>query len=93
MLKISRKRNAPNRKITFVLPADSPPTSVVGPFNNWDPYMHPLRKRSNGTRSVSITVPADQPVEFRYLSDGDQWRNDPDATINGNGNSELPADT
>jgi hypothetical protein len=32
-------------KVSFVLPQDAIPgkTSVVGDFNGWDPFAHPLR--------------------------------------------------
>ncbi|GGI07161.1 isoamylase early set domain-containing protein [Egicoccus halophilus] len=66
-------------KITFSLPADTPPTSVVGDFNGWDPYATPMRKRSNGTRSAVVEVPAGTRLQFRYLVDGGEWHNDPDA--------------
>ena len=35
-------------RVTFALPTDSPggAVSVVGDFNNWDPFAHPLRKLS-----------------------------------------------
>lgn len=62
-------------KITFSLPTDqlNGPVAVVGDFNNWDPYANPLKKRSNGTHSVSVTVGAGTKYAFRYLADGGQW--------------------
>ena len=61
MLKRSlTSEDPPTVKVTFALPivdADLP-TSVVGDFNGWDPLAHPLKKRSNGTRSVTVEVPA-----------------------------------
>ncbi|MFA9429310.1 isoamylase early set domain-containing protein [Egicoccus sp. AB-alg2] len=66
-------------KVTFALPADTPPTSVVGDFNDWDPYATPMRRRSNGTRSAVVEVPAGTSLRFRYLADGGQWLTEPDA--------------
>jgi 1,4-alpha-glucan branching enzyme len=68
-------------KLTFALPQDSPtgPVSVVGDFNEWTPGKHVLAKRANGTRSVSVTVPAGRSIRFRYLGDGGNWFDDPDA--------------
>jgi len=65
-------------RITFALPADEPggPVSVVGDFNDWDPFAHPLRRRTNGTRSAAVTVPAGTRVRFRYLAEGGIWFND-----------------
>jgi hypothetical protein len=65
--------------LTFVLPSDEPAgkVSVVGDFNDWTPGVHTLVRRSNGTRSVRITVPAGQRVGFRYLAEGGHWFDDP----------------
>ena len=59
-------------RVTFALPRDTPDgaVSVVGDFNDWDPFAHPLRRRTNGTRSATVTVPAGQTLHFRYLGEG-----------------------
>jgi 1,4-alpha-glucan branching enzyme len=68
-------------KVTFALPiADADlPTSVVGDFNGWDPLAHPLKKRSNGTRSVTLAVPAGAAYHFKYLAEDGSWFCDPAA--------------
>ncbi|KWX02305.1 hypothetical protein C3Y87_01915 [Carbonactinospora thermoautotrophica] len=73
MLKRTRLKNV--TKFTFVLPADEPagPVSVVGDFNGWTPGKHTLVRRSNGTRSVSITLRQGQTVRFRYLGADGYW--------------------
>jgi 1,4-alpha-glucan branching enzyme len=65
-------------RVTFVLPADETPgaVSVVGDFNDWNPFAHPLRRRSNGTRSAAVTVPAGRMLHFRYLAEGGVWFDD-----------------
>ena len=65
-------------RVTFVLPVDEPSgaVSVVGNFNDWDPFAHPLRKRTNGTRSASVKVPAGTRLHFRYLGEGGIWFDD-----------------
>ena len=65
-------------KVTFVLPADEPAgaVSVVGDFNDWDPFSHPLRKRTNGTRSAVVKVPSGSRLHFRYLAEGGLWFDD-----------------
>jgi hypothetical protein len=69
-------------RVTFALPADEPggAVSVVGDFNNWNPFAHPLRRRANGTRSAAVTVPAGTMLHFRYLAEGGVWFNDDTAT-------------
>jgi hypothetical protein len=69
-------------KITFALPSDHPigKCSVVGDFNGWQPGQHLLRRRSNGTCSVAVTLPHGTRVRFRYLGSGGHWFNDPDVS-------------
>jgi 1,4-alpha-glucan branching enzyme len=69
-------------RVTFVLPAADPAgaVSVVGDFNGWNPYAHPLRKRSNGVRSAVVTMPAGTTLRFRYLAEGGVWFDDETAT-------------
>lgn len=68
-------------KVTFALPVDEidQPVSVVGDFNQWDPYAHPLKKRSNGTRSASIQLAEGETVRFKYLTADGRWLTDPEA--------------
>ncbi|HET9561464.1 MAG TPA: isoamylase, partial [Propionibacteriaceae bacterium] len=68
-------------RIQFVLPDDilDGPVSAVGTFNDWVPGVHKLVRRSNGTRSVSVAVPAGQSIKFRYLGAGGVWFDDEDA--------------
>lgn len=68
-------------KVTFVLDdaAHEGPVSVVGDFNDWTPGVHVLRRRSNGTRSISVTMPKGSQVRFRYLGANGHWFDDPEA--------------
>jgi hypothetical protein len=70
-------------KIQFVLSDDvhDGPVSAVGSFNDWRPGAHKLVRRSNGTRSVSVTVPAGEAIVFRYLGSGGVWFDDPEASL------------
>jgi hypothetical protein len=65
-------------RITFALPIDEPggAVSVVGSFNDWNPFTHPLRKRANRTRSTAVTVQAGTTLHFRYLAEGGVWFDD-----------------
>ena len=78
-------------KVTFILPADEPPTqvSVVGDFNGWQPGKHPLVEREDGMRAVQVAVPADSRVHFRYLAHGDYWFDEQDADGHDGTNSYL----
>jgi 1,4-alpha-glucan branching enzyme len=67
-------------KVTFALPLDQTAggCSVVGDFNEWQPGIHEMRRRANGTRSASVTVPRGTSIRFRYLAENGHWFNDPD---------------
>jgi hypothetical protein len=68
-------------KVQLVLPDDvhDGPVSAVGTFNDWTPGRHRLIRRSNGTRSVTVTIASGQELRFRYLGSGGRWFDDPDA--------------
>jgi 1,4-alpha-glucan branching enzyme len=78
MIRPDRRGGGDVVRVTFVLPKDKPAgaVSVVGDFNNWDPYAHPLRPRGNGTRSALVKVPAGRTLHFRYLAEGGLWFDD-----------------
>jgi hypothetical protein len=67
-------------KVTFALPLGQTAggCSVVGDFNEWQPGMHEMRRRANGTRSASVTVPRGTSIRFRYLDENGHWFNDPE---------------
>ena len=56
-------------------PADVGET-VVGDFNDWNPFAHPLKRRANGTRSAVVRIPAGTQSQFRYLAEGGLWFDD-----------------
>lgn len=85
MIRRSRAAKGTDVKVTFALPQDEPTgsVSVVGDFNDWTPGRHVLAKRTNGTKSVSVTVPTGTTVRFRYLGENGHWFDDPDADRDG----------
>jgi len=75
---ITKKRHWDGQtKVVFTLPDAGQPVSLVADFNGWDPTAHPLRKRSNGVRSVAVMLPPGTCTRFRYVSAG-QYFDDPD---------------
>lgn len=78
MIKTTKAQRDGTVRVTFALPVEEPAAavSVVGDFNDWDPFAHPLRPRSNKTRSASVTVPEGSTLRFRYLADGGHWFDD-----------------
>jgi hypothetical protein len=80
-IRILTRPDAGQAKVQLVLPdtIHDGPVSAVGTFNDWTPGRHRLIRRSNGTRSVTVTVASGQELRFRYLGSGGRWFDDPDA--------------
>lgn len=80
---IRRQSRGEQIRVTFVLPDTHSVgrVSVVGDFNGWEPGKHTLVKRTNGTRSIAITLPPGTVQRFRYLAEGGHWFDDPDADV------------
>ena len=76
MLKRQNLTKEKKVKITFVVPGELATTYVAGDFNNWDPSSIPLLKRSNGTRSASVTLSPGKSYAFRYVKEDGTWFND-----------------
>ncbi len=76
-------KSKPECKVKFTLSAEdagnAETVSLLGDFNNWDPSVTPMKKRKDGSFSVSINLPTGQSSKFRYLLDGQRWANDPSA--------------
>ena len=87
MIKTTKPGRDGTVRVTFALPTDEPggAVSVVGDFNNWDPYAHPLRKRANRTRSAAVTVESGSTLHFRYLAEGGVWFDDESVSASGHG--------
>jgi hypothetical protein len=81
VIRRSLDKRTGNVRLTFVLPLDAHDgaVSVVGDFNDWTPGRNVLRKRSNGTRSASLSLPPATAARFRYLGEGGRWFDDSDA--------------
>jgi 1,4-alpha-glucan branching enzyme len=90
LIKVAKPASDGSVRVTFVLPAAEPAgaVSVVGDFNDWNPYAHPLRKRANGVRTAVVTMPAARTVRFRYLAEGGVWFDD-DTAGAGDGQGSL----
>ncbi|MBV9206319.1 MAG: isoamylase early set domain-containing protein [Actinobacteria bacterium] len=78
MIKTTKPGRDGTVRVTFALPIDEPggAVSVVGNFNDWNPFRHPLRKRANRTRSAAVTVRSGTTLHFRYLAEGGVWFDD-----------------
>lgn len=85
MIRRSRVAKSDQVKVTFAIPQDNPSgqVSVVGDFNDWTPGANVLAKRTNGTRSATVTLPAGSRFRFRYLGENGHWFDDDEADRDG----------
>jgi 1,4-alpha-glucan branching enzyme len=66
-------------RVTFKIPAeqaDAQAAAVLGEFNGWNADTHPMERRKDGSFSATVTIDAGRPYRFRYLLDGQRWKND-----------------
>ena len=91
MIKTSKPGRDGSVRVTFALPIDDPggAVSVVGDFNDWNPYSHPLRRRANQTRSAAVTVRAGSTLHFRYLGEGGVWFDDETVIVQPGGDAVI----
>ena len=85
MLKKSYTKTGRSCRVTFkVTPEiETQEAALLGEFNEWQPEVHPMKKRKDGSFSVTISLDAGQDYRFRYLLDQNTWINDeaPDQTV------------
>ena len=85
MLKKNYTKSGRTCRVTFKVPAEieAETVALLGEFNAWDAERHLLKKRKDGSHSLTISLDAGQDYRFRYLLDGERWVNDeaPDGLV------------
>jgi 1,4-alpha-glucan branching enzyme len=78
MIKKSYTKTGRSCRVTFKLhpEVEAEKVALLGEFNAWDEKSHPMKKRKDGSYSVTLSLDAGQDYRFRYLLDGEQWAND-----------------
>ncbi len=76
-----RKEPAPKRGkviVTFEIPGSiwAECIHLVGDFNDWDRESLPFRRNRAGDWQVELELDAGCKYRFRYLLDGEHWRDD-----------------
>ena len=73
-------KSKPVCKVIFELPgaAAGPAHTVAlaGDFNDWDTASTPMKKRKDGSFSVTLDLPPGREYQYKYLIDGQRWEND-----------------
>lgn len=77
MLKKNYSRSGSICRATFKLPvSDAAHAYLVGDFNDWDMQATPMRRYSDGSFSVTLSLDTNAAYRFRYWLGGDRWEND-----------------
>jgi 1,4-alpha-glucan branching enzyme len=81
MLKKTYTKTRRSCRVTFKLnpEAEAGSVALLGEFNSWDETSHPMKKLKDGSFSATVSLPAGHDYRFRYLLDGEQWVNEPEA--------------
>jgi len=72
-------------KVTFTLTKDfahsANQINLAGEFNNWDIESIPLKRQKGGEFSASVDLKQGREYEFKYVIDGKEWINEPEADM------------
>jgi len=74
-------KTKPECKVTFTVPESIQAETVhlTGDFNDWNETSHPLKKGKDGSFLLVINLPVGNRYQFRYLINGHEYHNDPQA--------------
>ncbi|MCX2743996.1 isoamylase early set domain-containing protein [Mangrovivirga sp. M17] len=76
-------KSKPECKVTFLIPKElgkgAQTASIVADFADWDKDAIPMKKLKTGEFKVVKNLKAGGEYQFRYLIDGKNWENDPEA--------------
>ena len=77
-MKKSYTKTGRSCRVTFEVPAqvDANTVALCGEFNEWDAAKHPMKRRKDGSFSVTVSLKPGSEYRFRYLVDGERWEND-----------------
>ena len=75
------KRRSPNAGkviVTFEIPSTiwAERVNLVGDFNDWDQESLPFRHNRDGNWQIELELDEGDEYRFRYLLDGEHWRDD-----------------
>ena len=78
MLKKAYSKTHRACRVTFALPPelDGKKACLCGEFNEWNTKSHPMKRRKDGSFSLTISLAPGRQYRFRYVLDGKRWEND-----------------
>jgi 1,4-alpha-glucan branching enzyme len=78
MIKKTYSKDKRACRVTFELPLEVNAQSahLCGEFNDWNQTSNPMKRREDGSFTLTISLKPGQSYRFRYLLDGERWDND-----------------
>jgi 1,4-alpha-glucan branching enzyme len=73
---IGRNACAVNFRLAGAEVPEAKHVALVGDFNDWNAYSHPMRKKKNGDYGRCLRLEAGRHYQFRYIVDGIPVEND-----------------
>jgi len=73
-------KTKPVCKVTFELSPEAASgagkVALAGEFNEWDIETTLMKRRKDGSFSITLDLPVNREYHFKYLIDGRRWEND-----------------
>lgn len=65
-------------RVTFSLPAEvnAQIAYLCADFNDWNQTSHPMKRRKDGSFTLTISLKPGRQYRYRFLLDGERWEND-----------------
>jgi 1,4-alpha-glucan branching enzyme len=65
-------------QVTFELPSEvnAQTAYLCGDFNQWSQDSHPMKRRKDGSFTLTISLKPGQQYRYKFLLDGERWEND-----------------
>lgn len=78
MVKKTYTKTGRSCRVTFAVPPETNAraAALVGEFNGWSKTSHPMKRRKDGSFSLTVSLNPGRQYRFRYILDGERWEND-----------------
>ena len=65
-------------RVTFELPPgiNAQTACLCGDFNQWSQDSHPMKRRKDGSFTITISLKPGHQYRYRFFLDGERWEND-----------------
>lgn len=78
MIKKTYSKDGQTCRVTFELPAEvnAQTAYLCGDFTEWEKLCQLMKRRKDGSFTLTISMKPGQEYRFRYILNGERWEND-----------------